>query len=144
MLLSLFLVLFFFFKQKTAYEMRISDWSADVCSSDLIKLHPRVAKIYDDRRKMAAGAQAGDWGFAENLAYATLLEDGYKLRLVGQDSGRGTVFHRHAILHDQATDAYYEPLRQLPGNSVDVPIIHPLLTEAAVMGFAYRSRAHER
>ncbi|MCJ0824932.1 2-oxoglutarate dehydrogenase E1 component [Luteimonas sp. 50] len=104
---------------------------------DNIKLHPRVAKIYDDRRKMAAGVQPGDWGFAENLAYATLLEDGYKLRLVGQDSGRGTFFHRHAILHDQATDAYYEPLRQLPGKADDVTIIDSLLSEEAVMGFEY-------
>ena len=54
-----------------------------------ITLHPRVAKIYDDRLKMAAGEQPGDWGFAENLAYATLLTQDYRLRLVGQDSGRG-------------------------------------------------------
>jgi 2-oxoglutarate dehydrogenase E1 component len=86
---------------------------------------------------MVAGELPGDWGFAENLAYATLLDDGYKLRLVGQDSGRGTFFHRHAILHDQATDAYYEPLRQLPGKSEDVTIIDSLLSEEAVMGFEY-------
>jgi 2-oxoglutarate dehydrogenase E1 component len=84
-----------------------------------VTLHPRVAKIYDDRRKMAAGELPGDWGFAENLAYATLLVEGYKLRLVGQDSGRGTFFHRHAILHDQATDAYYVPLRELVRNASD-------------------------
>src|SRR3546814_11438907 len=82
---------------------------------------------------MVAGEQPGDWGFAENLAYATLLDDGYKLRLVGQDSGRGTFFHRHAILHDQATDEYYEPLRALPGKSDDVTIIDSLLSEEAVM-----------
>ena len=104
---------------------------------DEVKLHARVGKIYDDRRKMAAGEQAGDWGFAENLAYATLLSEGYKLRLVGQDSGRGTFFHRHAILHDQATDDYYLPLRQLVKNPVDVTIIDSLLSEEAVMGFEY-------
>ena len=71
-----------------------------------ITLHPRVAKIYEDRRKMAAGELPGDWGFAENLAYATLLDEGNRLRLVGQDCGRGTFFHRHAILHDQKNDAY--------------------------------------
>ncbi|WP_287596933.1 2-oxoglutarate dehydrogenase E1 component [Thermomonas sp.] len=104
---------------------------------DEVKLHARVGKIYEDRRKMAAGEQAGDWGFAENLAYATLLNEGYKLRLVGQDSGRGTFFHRHAILHDQATDDYYLPLRQLVKNPVDVTIIDSLLSEEAVMGFEY-------
>jgi len=104
---------------------------------DTVKLHPRVAKIYEDRRKMAAGEQAGDWGFAENLAYATLLEEGYKLRLVGQDCGRGTFFHRHAVLHDQTTDAYYLPLRQLVQNPQSVTIIDSLLSEEAVMAFEY-------
>jgi 2-oxoglutarate dehydrogenase E1 component len=107
-----------------------------------IKLHPRVAKIYDDRNKMAAGEHPADWGFAENLAYATLLKDGYKLRLVGQDSGRGTFFHRHAILHDQVADEYYLPLRELAsgmpsGSPEDVAIIDSLLSEEAVMGFEY-------
>ncbi|KRD69157.1 2-oxoglutarate dehydrogenase E1 component [Lysobacter sp. Root96] len=104
---------------------------------DAVKLHARVAKIYDDRRKMAAGELAGDWGFAENLAYATLMSEGYKLRLVGQDSGRGTFFHRHAILHDQATDAYYLPLRELVKTPTDVTIIDSLLSEEAVMAFEY-------
>jgi len=107
-----------------------------------VTLHPRVAKIYDDRRKMAAGELPGDWGFAENLAYATLVSEGYRLRLVGQDSGRGTFFHRHAILHDQATDAYYVPLRELIANDPsrgpeDVTIIDSLLSEEAVMAFEY-------
>jgi 2-oxoglutarate dehydrogenase E1 component len=104
---------------------------------DRIKLHARVAKIYDDRRKMAAGELPGDWGFAENLAYATLLDEGYKLRLVGQDSGRGTFFHRHAILHEQTTDEYYLPLRELVRTPSDVTIIDSLLSEEAVMAFEY-------
>ncbi len=102
-----------------------------------IKLHPRVSKIYDDRCKMAAGEQAGDWGFAENLAYASLLSEGYKLRLVGQDCGRGTFFHRHAILHEQATDEHYLPLRELVQDPMDVEIIDSLLSEEAVMAFEY-------
>jgi len=102
-----------------------------------IVLHPRVAKIYEDRRKMTAGELPADWGFAENLAYATLLDEKYKLRLVGQDSGRGTFFHRHAILHDQKTDEYYLPLRQLVQNPESVTIIDSLLSEEAVMGFEY-------
>ncbi|HHW4681462.1 MAG TPA: 2-oxoglutarate dehydrogenase E1 component [Xylella taiwanensis] len=102
-----------------------------------VELHPRVAKIYEDRMKMAAGEQPGDWGFAENLAYATLLVEGHKLRLVGQDAGRGTFFHRHAILHDQKTDSYYLPLRQLVDNPDDATVIDSLLSEEAVMGFEY-------
>lgn len=102
-----------------------------------LKLHPRVAKIYEDRRKMSAGELAGDWGFAENLAYATLVDEGYKLRLVGQDCGRGTFFHRHAILHEQTNDEYVLPLRRLVKNPSDVTIIDSLLSEEAVMGFEY-------
>ena len=106
-------------------------------TTDGVQLHARVAKIYDDRRKMASGELKADWGFAENLAYATILTEGYKLRLVGQDSARGTFFHRHAILHDQATDAYHVPLRQLVDNPAHVTIIDSLLSEEAVMGFEY-------
>ncbi len=102
-----------------------------------IVLHPRVAKIYDDRRKMAAGELPGDWGFAENLAYATLLDEGHKLRLVGQDSGRGTFFHRHAVLHDQKTDTHYLPLQQLVKDPEDATIVDSLLSEEAVMAFEY-------
>ncbi|MCA0394199.1 MAG: 2-oxoglutarate dehydrogenase E1 component, partial [Proteobacteria bacterium] len=102
-----------------------------------VHLHPRVAKIYEDRLKMTAGEVAGDWGFAENLAYATLLAEGYGLRLVGQDAGRGTFFHRHAILHDQKTDSYYMPLRQLAEAPEQATIIDSLLSEEAVMAFEY-------
>ena len=100
-------------------------------------LHPRVAKIYEDRAKMTAGELPGDWGFAENLAYATLLAEGFRLRLVGQDCGRGTFFHRHAILHDQKTDDDHIPLRQLVKTAEDVTIIDSLLSEEAVMAFEY-------
>ncbi len=102
-----------------------------------IVLHPRVAKIYADRRKMTAGEVPGDWGFAENLAYATLVAEGFRLRLVGQDSSRGTFFHRHATLHDQNTDQYYLPLRELVRDEDDVVIIDSLLSEEAVMAFEY-------
>ncbi|MGX5731132.1 2-oxoglutarate dehydrogenase E1 component [Pseudoxanthomonas beigongshangi] len=102
-----------------------------------VSLHPRVAKIYDDRAKMAAGELPGDWGFAENLAYATLLAEGNGLRLVGQDAGRGTFFHRHAILHDQKTDSYFLPLRQLVETPEQATIIDSLLSEEAVMAFEY-------
>jgi 2-oxoglutarate dehydrogenase E1 component len=101
-----------------------------------VTAHPRVAKIYDDRAKMAAGAQPMDWGFAENLAYATLIDDGYDLRLVGQDSGRGTFFHRHAVIHDQKSGGDYVPLTTIRDNA-NVAIVDSLLSEEAVMGFEY-------
>jgi len=102
-----------------------------------VELHSRVAKVYDDRRKMAAGEIPGDWGFAENLAYATILDEGNNLRLVGQDVGRGTFTHRHAILHDQKTDNYYLPLRQLVESPEQASIIDSLLSEEAVMAYEY-------
>ena len=102
-----------------------------------VQLHSRVAKVYDDRRKMATGELPGDWGFAENLAYATLLDEGYNLRLVGQDVGRGTFTHRHAILHEQNTDAYYLPLRTVVDKPERVAVIDSLLSEEAVMAYEY-------
>ncbi len=102
-----------------------------------LTLHPRVAKIYEDRQKMAAGEQPGDWGFAENLAYASLIREGYRLRLVGQDSGRGTFFHRHAVLHGQQDGRTWMPLSQLAGNPEHVTIIDSLLSEEAVMAYEY-------
>ena len=104
---------------------------------DGLQLHPRVAKIYEERVKMSAGDVPGDWGFAENLAYATLLEEGFGLRLVGQDSGRGTFFHRHAILHDQKADSYHMPLQALVDRPERCTIIDSLLSEEAVMAFEY-------
>src|SRR3546814_5867198 len=84
---------------------------------------------------MVAGEQPGDWGLAENLAYATLLDEGCTLRLVGQDSGRATFFHRHAVLHDQKGGADYLPLQQLVETPGDATIIDSLLSEEAVMAF---------
>jgi len=99
-------------------------------------LHPRVAKIYDDRAKMAAGQQPMDWGFAENLAYATLIDEGRDLRLVGQDTGRGTFFHRHAVLHDQKSGRDFAPLTRVRDGAT-VAIVDSLLSEEAVMAFEY-------
>ncbi|MEM1091488.1 MAG: 2-oxoglutarate dehydrogenase E1 component [Pseudomonadota bacterium] len=107
-------------------------------------LHSRVQRIMDDRRKMLAGDLPVDWGFAENLAYASLIEEGYGLRLVGQDSGRGTFFHRHAVLHNQNDGELHTPLESFARGpeSADeahqiVTIIDSLLSEEAVLGFEY-------
>ncbi|HET8942361.1 MAG TPA: 2-oxoglutarate dehydrogenase E1 component [Rudaea sp.] len=99
-------------------------------------LHPRVAKIYADREAMASGGHPLDWGFAENLAYATIVDQGYDMRLVGQDSGRGTFFHRHAEVHDQKTGKTYVPLTSI-NPKTDVEVIDSLLSEEAVMAFEY-------
>ena len=101
------------------------------------KMHPRVARIMENRRKMLDGNVQGDWGFAENLAYATILDDGYSIRLSGQDSERGTFFHRHAALHDQATGKIYKPLKYLSADQPRFEVINSFLSEEAVLGFEY-------
>ncbi|MBK7983385.1 MAG: 2-oxoglutarate dehydrogenase E1 component [Candidatus Competibacteraceae bacterium] len=101
------------------------------------EMHPRVAKLMDDRRKMAAGALPLDWGFAENLAYATLLQEGYQVRISGQDCGRGTFFHRHAVLHNQKDGTSYVPLMNLYAGQPNFIVIDSILSEEAVLAFEY-------
>ena len=101
------------------------------------ELNPRVKKIMDDRRKMAAGALPMDWGCAETLAYAALLDEGYRVRLTGQDSGRGTFFHRHAVLHCQRTGSTHIPLQQLGEDASWCMVVDSILSEEAVLGFEY-------
>jgi 2-oxoglutarate dehydrogenase E1 component len=100
-------------------------------------LHPRVAQVIANRQKMMAGEMPLDWGCAENLAYAALLEDGFSVRLVGQDVGRGTFFHRHAVLHDQNTDACYVPLQHVLPHQPRFDVYDSVLSEEAVLGFEY-------
>ena len=100
-------------------------------------LHPRVAQLMANRRKMIAGEVPLDWGCAETLAYAALLEDGFGVRISGQDSGRGTFFHRHAVLHDANTDATWIPLQHVAEPQPRVQVIDSVLSEEAVMGFEY-------
>ena len=102
-----------------------------------LTLHPRVANIMSNRRKMLAGETPLDWGCAETLAYASLVEEGFSVRICGQDSGRGTFFHRHAALHDQGSNRVYIPLQHLAQPQPRVEIIDSVLSEEAVMGFEY-------
>ncbi len=104
---------------------------------DGFSLHPRVAKIYEDRVKMAAGEMPMDWGFAETMAYATLVNEGFALRLCGQDTRRGTFFHRHATLHDVKTGESYTPLRHLDADKYRFLVNDTLLSEEGVLGFEY-------
>jgi 2-oxoglutarate dehydrogenase E1 component len=102
-----------------------------------LKLHPRVQRIVSDRQKMASGELPMDWGFAETLAYASLLDEGYGIRITGQDSGRGTFFHRHAVWHNQSDNATYIPLEHIKENQPHFAVYDSLLSEEAVLGFEY-------
>ncbi len=97
----------------------------------------RVQRIMDERTKMVAGSTAMDWGFAETMAYASLLQDGHNVRLVGQDSGRGTFFHRHAVLHNQLNSREYTPLQHVVDRPDAFHVIDSFLSEEAVLGFEY-------
>ncbi len=101
------------------------------------ELHRRVVKIMEDRRQMAEGKIPLDWGMAENLAYATVINEGYPIRISGQDSGRGTFFHRHATLHDQNSREVYVPLRNMYEGQPRFLVINSLLSEEAVLAFEY-------
>jgi 2-oxoglutarate dehydrogenase E1 component len=100
-------------------------------------LNARVAQIIANRKRMMAGEMPLDWGCAETLAYAAVIENGFSVRISGQDSGRGTFFHRHAVLHDQNSDAVYVPLQHIAAHQPRVQIIDSVLSEEAVMGFEY-------
>jgi 2-oxoglutarate dehydrogenase E1 component len=106
-----------------------------------IELHSRVQKVLDDRRKMRAGELPVDWGYAENLAYASLLDAGHNVRVSGQDSARGTFFHRHAVWHDQKRErrqsGVYVPLEHIHERQGNFTIIDSLLSEEAVLAFEY-------
>jgi 2-oxoglutarate dehydrogenase E1 component (EC 1.2.4.2) len=100
-------------------------------------LHPRVARIMEDRVKMAAGELPIDWGYAETLAYATLLHEGASVRLSGQDTRRGTFFHRHASVYDTVTESTYTPLKHLDPDKNRFVVNDTLLSEEGVLAFEY-------
>lgn len=100
-------------------------------------LQPQVKKLMETRQKMTEGEQPINWGYAETLAYATLLDEGYPIRICGQDAARGTFAHRHAVLHDQNTDQLYIPLSHISANQAQINIVDSLLSEEAVLAFEY-------
>lgn len=101
------------------------------------KLQSRVAKIYQDRIAMVNGEKPLDWGMAENLAYASIVDIGTDIRMTGQDSGRGTFFHRHAVLHNQVDGSDYMPLQNISEQQGTMEIYDSVLSEAAVMAFEF-------
>ena len=104
---------------------------------DNFPLQRQVSKIIEDRRKMAKGAMPVNWGFAENLAYASILQAGYPVRLTGQDVGRGTFSHRHAVLHNQKDGRAHVPLQHISEDQAPFVIYDSLLSEEAVLAFEY-------
>jgi 2-oxoglutarate dehydrogenase E1 component len=100
-------------------------------------LHGRVQRIMTERRKMLDGETEMDWGFAESMAYAGLIKEGYNCRISGQDSGRGTFFHRHAVLHNQTNRQEYIPLETISDRPGSFEVIDSYLSEEAVMAFEY-------
>lgn len=101
------------------------------------KLQAQVAREYDMRQKMLTGELPLNWGFAEMMAYATLLTEGYAVRLCGQDSARGTFSHRHSVLHNMADGSIYVPLSHLDLEQRNMTIVDSVLSEEAVVGFEY-------
>jgi len=97
----------------------------------------QVANILKDRQKMAAGALSINWGFAETVAYATLLFEGYPIRFTGQDVGRGTFSHRHAALHNQKDGETYIALKNLYKDQPRFDLYDSFLSEEAVLAFEY-------
>lgn len=100
-------------------------------------LQPQVAKAMQERLKMTKGAIAFNWGGAEMLAYATVVADGLPVRLCGEDVGRGTFSHRHAVIKDQQTGAAYIPAQHVAEQQGSFSIIDSTLSEEAVLGFEY-------
>ncbi len=108
---------------------------------DHFKVHPLVERVVNDRAKMGQGEQPLDWGMGEHLAFASLVASGYPVRITGQDAGRGTFTHRHAVLHDQNRERWdagsYIPLQNVSDNQAPFNVIDSVLSEEAVMGFEY-------
>ncbi|WP_157265124.1 2-oxoglutarate dehydrogenase E1 component [Azohydromonas aeria] len=108
---------------------------------ETLNLHPLVKKVYDDRAAMGRGDINVDWGMGEHMAFASLVASGYAVRLSGEDCGRGTFTHRHAVIHDQKREKWdegtYVPLQNVADNQAPFVVIDSILSEEAVLAFEY-------
>ncbi|PXW98613.1 2-oxoglutarate dehydrogenase E1 component [Sphaerotilus hippei] len=106
-----------------------------------VNMHPLVKKVFDDRAAMGRGEVNVDWGMGEHMAFASLVAAGYPVRLSGEDSGRGTFTHRHAVIHDQKREKWdegtYIPLQHVADGQASFTVIDSILSEEAVLGFEY-------
>ncbi|MFC7408344.1 2-oxoglutarate dehydrogenase E1 component [Hydrogenophaga atypica] len=103
--------------------------------------HQLVKKVYDDRAAMGRGDVNVDWGMGEHMAFASLVASGYPVRLSGEDCGRGTFTHRHAVIHDQKREKFdegtYIPLQNVAENQAPFVVIDSILSEEAVLAYEY-------
>ena len=108
---------------------------------DTVNPHQLVKKVYADRAAMGRGDIPVDWGMGEHMAFASLVASGFPVRLSGEDCGRGTFTHRHAVIHDQNREKYnegtYIPLQNVADNQAPFVVIDSILSEEAVLGFEY-------
>ncbi|MEZ9470418.1 2-oxoglutarate dehydrogenase E1 component [Vibrio lentus] len=117
---------------------RLKELGSKICQyPESHKLQSRVNKLYNDRTSMINGEKQVDWGMAETLAYATLVDDGKRIRISGQDSGRGTFFHRHSVLHNQTDASTYVPLANIHDKQGPFQVFDSVLSEEAVLAFEY-------
>ena len=101
------------------------------------KVHRKIQRFMGERAGMAQGDRPLNWGAAEALAFASLVREGYRVRVTGQDAERGTFGHRHAVLHDRATDRRYVPLANISSGQGPFDVINSPLSETGVLGFEY-------
>jgi len=104
---------------------------------DGFNVHPTIKKIFENKSKMFESGKGFDFATAEQLAFATLLDEGTPVRLSGQDSGRGTFSQRHSVLHDQKDNSYYTPLNNISKKQKKFEVIDSVLSEFAVLGFEH-------
>ena len=100
-------------------------------------VHKTIQRFLDNRAKAIETGEGIDWSTAEALAFCTLLKDGHRVRLSGQDSERGTFSQRHSVLFDQETEARYTPFNNLGGEQARYEVLNSMLSEEAVLGFEY-------
>ena len=102
-----------------------------------LNVHPRLRRVIQQRRKAIEEGVGIDWATAEHLAFASLLVEGFPVRLSGEDVGRGTFSQRHAVIYDQVTEDKYIPLQHLKAKQASIEVIDSILSEEGVLGFEY-------